>query len=141
MTDPGDLVHAVARQLAVAAEAVTVWPAGLLGWEPVDVTIDEHGSTVTVGQWGGYWLQIAVMAFNDRILMAEQKHPTGWFDGDGGWDHGWCYPRGGAAVHALMVWQPQHQAEPPGYERRAAPGPARQPGQPARWFQREAAGG
>jgi hypothetical protein len=72
--------------------------------EPV---IDEYG-TVTIGSWGGWLIQVCPMLFNDRLVLTPQDNPLVY-------DYGWCFPKGGAAVLAAMVWDPATQAEPVGY--------------------------
>lgn len=83
---------------------------------------DEWG-TMTLGTWGGYKIQIMPMLFNDRLVMTPEK--SSW-----GYDHGWCYDKGGAAFLAALVWNPQEQGEPSGFKKRATAG-ERQPGDQA----------
>jgi hypothetical protein len=71
---------------------------------------------VVVGRWGGWLVAVMPMAYNDRLILAGD-------DGKYGYDHGWCYPKGGAAALAARVWDPETQAEPPGYIKRATPIP------------------
>jgi hypothetical protein len=72
--------------------------------------VDRWG-VVTIGEWGGYLVQIMPKIFNDRLILA----PVGKF----GHDHGWCYDKGSAAFLAALVWDPVHEAEPLGYKKRA----------------------
>lgn len=75
---------------------------------------DDYG-TVTIGEWGGYRIQILPMGFNDRLALNPKT--AQW-----GYDHGWCYDKGGAAILAALVWDPETEAEPPGYKKRATHG-------------------
>lgn len=72
--------------------------------EPVT---DEYG-TVTIGRWGGWLVQIVPMIFNDRLVLTPEH--DAWT-----YDYGWCYPKGGAARAAALLWNPQTEGEPPGY--------------------------
>lgn len=110
------------------------WPAGT-AIDLVEPTINEQ-SEMTFGQWGGYWVRVYPQIFNDRLVLAEQMHPTGLWPGDGSYDHGWCYPKGGAAIAALLTWDPLVEAEPAGYERRATDPLVRVAGEQARYLSR-----
>lgn len=78
---------------------------------PVD--IDSYG-VVTVGEWGGYQLQIHPMPYGDRLVMAPLRAALTY-------DHGWDYPKGARAILAAMAWDPQRKAEPDGHLRRIGP--------------------
>jgi len=82
---------------------------------------DEYG-TVTIGQWGGWLIQVMPMLFNDRLVLTPESFPLCY-------DYGWCYPKGGAAHLAAKVWNPQTEAEPAGYIK--AVGPPRRAGETA----------
>ena len=69
---------------------------------------DDYG-TVTIGRWGGWLVQVMPMIFNDRLVLTPEAHA------DSVWDYGWCYPKGGAAHAAALVWNPAIEAEPVGY--------------------------
>lgn len=73
--------------------------------------IDDYG-TITMGEWKGYLIQILPMVFNMRIVMTPK-------DCQGVYDYGWCFDKGPAAFLALAVWDPETEAEPPGYKKRA----------------------
>lgn len=75
-------------------------------WLPEPV-VDGYG-TVTYGEWGGYLVQIVPMIFNDRVVLTPE-------DASDVYDYGWCYPKGGAAVLAMVAWNPETEAEPAGY--------------------------
>lgn len=77
-------------------------------------TCDEYG-TMTIGTWGGYHVQVMPMLFNDRLVLTPMT--ATW-----GYDHGWCYDKGGAAFLAALVWNPSTEAEPAGYKKRATAG-------------------
>lgn len=85
-------------------------------------TTDGWG-TLTIGEWGGYRIQIMPMLFNDRLIMTPR-------DSTATYHHGWCYDKGGAAYLAALVWDPQTQGEPVGYKKRATAG-VRQAGEMA----------
>jgi hypothetical protein len=87
------------------------------------VKVDDCG-TATIGEWGGYYIQIMPMIFNDRIVMTPASCPYVY-------DHGWCFTKGGAAILAALIWNPQTEAEPLGYKKRATAG-MREPGETAR---------
>lgn len=116
-----------ATQVYAARHYATVLQAAKAKHTPViDMlelpTCDEYG-TMTIGTWGGYHVQIMPMLFNDRLILTPQT--ASW-----GYDHGWCYPKGGSAYLAALVWDPQADGEPAGYKKRATAG-LRQPGQTA----------
>lgn len=77
-------------------------------------TVDGYGA-VTVGEWGGYLVQILPMIFNDRLVLTPER-------ARGVYDYGWCFAKGGAAMLAAMVWNPATQAEPVGYIKAVIPG-------------------
>lgn len=83
---------------------------------------DGYG-TVTVGRWGGWLVQVCPMLFNDRLVLTPETCPLVY-------DHGWCYPKGGAAFVAALVWDPAVEGEPAGFIKRATPG-VRKPGEEA----------
>jgi hypothetical protein len=85
------------------------------------VVVDEY-MAVSVGEWGGYLIQITSMGFNNRIALS----PLGMHV----YDWGWCYDRGPTALMALLIWNPETEGEPPGYKKVAGAG-GRQPGQKA----------
>lgn len=67
---------------------------------------------------GERWLiSITPMLFNDRILLTslDRDYPLGW-------TAGWCYDKGGAAIHAALLWDFPHQASPVGWKKIAADG-------------------
>ena len=70
-------------------------------------TADEWG-TVKIGEWGGWNVAIMPMIFNDRLVLIPQSDPMSI-------DHGWCFPKGGAAIMAALVWDMETDAEPSGY--------------------------
>jgi len=78
--------------------------------EPV---ADKWG-TVTVGEWGGYLIQIMPMIYNDRLVMAPKRAPLLY-------DYGWCYPKGVAAMLAALTWDPAEFGEPHGFIKRIGP--------------------
>jgi hypothetical protein len=81
---------------------------------PIDfyakVKIDKWG-VVTVGDWGGYLIQIQPFAYHDRLVMSPIRSPLTY-------PYGWDYPKGSAAVRAALRWNPQRKGEPEGYVRR-----------------------
>lgn len=79
-------------------------------------TFDDWG-VLTLGTWGGYRIQVCEMIYNDRLVMTPGSHPHA------GPQHGWCYDKGGAAILAALVWDPETEAEPKGYKKRATAGP------------------
>lgn len=85
------------------------------------VVVDEY-MTVTIGEWGGYLIQILSMGFNNRIVLA----PKGTLV----FDYGWCYDRGPTALMAALIWNPETEAEPVGFKK-VAGAAGREPGQRA----------
>jgi hypothetical protein len=63
----------------------------------------------------GPWLvSVASMVFNDRILLSNlSEYPRTW-------TAGWCYDKGGSALHAAMLWDPDVEREPAGFKKVAA---------------------
>lgn len=110
-----------ARRYAHVLEASGITPA----FELLAFTADDWG-TMTIGRWGGYLLQIAPMAFNERIIMTPEDIPLVY-------DHGWCYDRGGLAFIALIGWDPAAEGEPAGYKKRATLR-QREPGETAVYY-------
>jgi hypothetical protein len=94
------------------------WLAMNLASSPIEfyteVKIDDY-YTVTVGEWGGYLVQIMPMIFNDRLVLTPQSCL-------GVYDHGWCFDKGPAALLAALVWNPETEGEPVGYKKRATAG-------------------
>lgn len=80
-------------------------------------------STVTIGEWGGYLIQIMPMTVNDRLVLTPARTPMVY-------DHGWCFDKGAAPMLAAMAWNPETQGEPVGFKKRATAG-IRQPGERA----------
>lgn len=75
-----------------------------------EVIVDDY-LTVTIGDWGGYLIQIMPMIFNDRLVMTPQSCPYTY-------DYGWCFPKGGAAGLSALAWDPEFEAEPVGFLKR-----------------------
>jgi hypothetical protein len=71
---------------------------------------DEYGG-VTLGHYGGWAVRVQTMIYNDRVCLA----PDEW-----GIHYSWCFPKGGAAHLAVMVWNPDTEGEPAGYIKAAA---------------------
>ncbi len=74
----------------------------------LDKPICDAYGVVTIAEFGGWFVQIAPMIFNDRVVLTPKTVP--WV-----YDYGWCYPKGGCAALAVMAWEPETEAEPPGY--------------------------
>ena len=83
------------------------------------VPAPEPLTEVVIGHYGGWQLRIMAMIFNNRLIMT---------DGSGFYDFGWCFPKGGAALLAALAWDPDTEAEPAGYIKRAHLGPPRTAG-------------
>jgi hypothetical protein len=73
-------------------------------------TVDDYG-TVTIGTWCGWLVQVVPMIFNDRLVLTPESLPLVY-------DYGWCYPKGGAAHLAALVWDPEAEGEPAGFKKR-----------------------
>lgn len=74
------------------------------------LSVDEFGE-ITVKTVGDEVVQVIPMIFNDRIVISTDPRR--------GYDHGWCYDKGGVALVVARVWDPATEAEPPGYKKRA----------------------
>jgi hypothetical protein len=86
-------------------------------------TRDRYGTlTLTIAEWGGWWVQVMPMIFNDRVVLTPKAAPM--FI-----DYGWCYPKGAAALLAVRLWNPETEAEPVGYIKAVVKG--RRPGERA----------
>src|SRR5690349_9694137 len=91
-------------------------------WEPIlPFAVDDFGS-IQIGRWGGWFIELTDMAFNERIVLRPEGTHT--------YDHGWCFRKGGAAFLSALAWNPLTEAEPSGYKRRATHR-ERQPGETA----------
>jgi hypothetical protein len=84
--------------------------------------VDEVG-TLTIGSYGGWAVQCHRMLFNWRLILG--------LPGAQVYDFGWCYASIEALVAAVQVWQPQTEAEPLGFLKRAT-ARRREPGEHAR---------
>lgn len=84
---------------------------------------DGYG-TVTIGRWGGWLVQICPMIFNDRLVLTPENAPDGY-------DYGWCYPKGPAALLAALAWDPGSEDEPIGYIKAIHHGTPRRAGERA----------
>lgn len=84
-------------------------------------TTDGYG-TVTIGEWGGWLVQVVPMIFNDRLVLTPKTAQYVY-------DYGWCYDKGPAAYVAARAWNPETEGEPPGFKKAAAGG--REAGQKA----------
>lgn len=89
------------------------WPGGMHAvWPPV---FDERRWCVPVGVFRGWQVHIMPMLYNDRLVLASAQD---WC----GYAHGWCYPKGLAAV-AAVSWRISTDDHPPGFIKHATPGP------------------
>lgn len=77
------------------------------------VKVDDF-ATVTLGKWGGYYIQIIPSVHTNRLVLTPMT-------GNRVYAHGWCFDRGPAAALAALAWDPQRQAEPHGYKIRIGP--------------------
>lgn len=74
-----------------------------------DFDVDEYG-TITIKRVGDDVVQVMPMIYNDRIVIA---------DAPLSYRHGWCYDKGGAAILAALVWDPETEDAPAGYKKQA----------------------
>lgn len=92
------------------ARIVQDWPhPTAIEFLPVPTT-DEWGWQ-TIGHWDRFAIQVAPMAFNDRLIMRPMPF-------DGGYDYAWCFTKGGSAFMAALVWDPAVDGEPKGFKKR-----------------------
>lgn len=82
---------------------------------------DGYG-VMTVAEYGGWLVQVMPMIFNNRVVLTPAAAPLGY-------DYGWCYPKGPAALVAVLAWDPETEAEPSGYIKAIRKG--RRPGEHA----------
>jgi|SoimicMinimDraft_6_1059734.scaffolds.fasta_scaffold94756_1 hypothetical protein len=76
---------------------------------------DEEMKCWVVRRTEHFDVRVIPMIFNDRLVIADRGHTFGY-------DHGWCYDKGGAAVLAALVWDPETQDAPVGWKKQATPG-------------------
>lgn len=77
--------------------------------ELLDEPTTDGDGVLTIGQWGGWLVQIMPMLFNDRLVLTPASYVGAVYD------YGWCYPKGGAALAAALTWNPDTEGEPAGY--------------------------
>lgn len=76
---------------------------------------------VIIGEAPGGWsVQILAMVFNDRLVLAgiDEHYPHF----EGGYRYGWCYSKGGPAILAARLWDPEAEGEPVGWIKRVHSG-------------------
>lgn len=62
------------------------------------------------------WVVAVVpMIYNDRVVLCRRERDE-WRTG---YVAGWCYDKGGAAGLAALAWDPERDAEPAGYRKKA----------------------
>lgn len=82
-------------------------PAGI-GIEP---RIDDQMQSLVIKETDQWIISVTPMLFGDRILMTHRD------DYPYGYTAGWCYDKGGAAVLAALVWDPDTDHSPVGYKK------------------------
>lgn len=79
---------------------------------PYDV--DVHGWTIKTTTT--HKISVCILLYHFRIAMTPHQHPHSW-------DHGWCYSGNENdllhAVVAAVTWDPDTEAEPFGWSKRA----------------------
>jgi hypothetical protein len=89
------------------------WPGGMaVVWPPV---FDEARWAVPLGWLRGWLVAVTPMIYTDRLTLGNPHDVAGY-------EHGWCYPKGMAAVSAAVRWRVHVDAEPPGHLKRATTG-------------------
>lgn len=68
----------------------------------------------TIKETETHLVEVVPMIFNDRVVLTSKNFLDGY-------DHGWCFDKGGAAFAAAVVWDPNTEAEPIGFKKRATP--------------------
>jgi hypothetical protein len=76
---------------------------------------DKQIQSLVVKESDEWIVSVTPMLCNDRIVFTRRSSYPGCYDA------GWCYDKGGAAVLAAMVWDPDTQHEPVGYKKAAVP--------------------
>lgn len=70
---------------------------------------DDQIKSVVLREAPGYLVSVVPQIFNDRVcLTTHDDYPHGW-------TAAWCYPKGGAAVVAALIWDPEQDPSPVGY--------------------------
>lgn len=80
-------------------------------------TTDGYG-TVTIAEYGGWYVQIMPMLFNDRLVLTPMYAPYVY-------DYGWDFPKGLAAWLAASAWDMDAEGEPVGFIKRIGSTPRR----------------
>ncbi len=91
-----------------------------------DQFIPDGYGTIRIGQYGGWWVEICPMLYNDRLVLTPESNPLVY-------DYGWCYDKGPQALIAAHCWDPHTHGEPPGFKKRVGDH-KRWPGETAKGF-------
>lgn len=72
---------------------------------------DEEIKAVVVKETEEWIVSVSPMIFNDRICLTHRdQYPYSW-------TAAWCYDKGGAAMLAALVWDPETDSAPSGYKK------------------------
>ena len=83
-----------------------------------DFQMDKKLGSVIIKRTENWIVSVTPMIYNDRVLLTLASE----YDNSPypGWEAGWCYDKGGAAVLAAVAWDPETEREPLGYKKLAA---------------------
>lgn len=72
---------------------------------------DGEIQSLVIKESNDWIISVTPMIYNDRLLFSTRRdYPISW-------TAGWCYDKGGAAVLAATVWDPDTEREPVGYKK------------------------
>lgn len=74
---------------------------------------DEKMGSLVVRKIGCWIVSVTPMIFNDRVLLTHVDEYPATVSG------GWCYDKGGAAMLAALVYNPETEPRPSGYKKEA----------------------
>lgn len=57
-----------------------------------------------------HYIDVLSMFYNDRVVTTPKSLPSAY-------DRYWCYDKGGAALHAAMLWDGSDDTEPEGWKK------------------------
>ena len=80
---------------------------------------DDHLQSMVIKETENWIVSVTPMLFNDRVLLTQQSEYSSKYPG---YTSGWCYDKGGAAVLAARVFDPDTEHEPVGYKKAAFDG-------------------
>lgn len=78
---------------------------------PEDITgVEKIDGGWRIKETPAHFIEVYSMLFNDRVVEVPKSNPMVV-------DRYWCYDKGGAAIHAALLWDPTTEAEPVGWKK------------------------